>query len=289
MKNLLLKLFTLTLIILTSCKSQIPKDEIWLLVRGDDIGSSHAANVGCIESYQNGIVRSVELMVPCPWFPEAVKMLNENPGLDVGLHLVMTSEWSNMKWRPLTDCPSLVDSNGYFYPMVWENENFGKGANFQHSGWKIEEVEKELRAQIELGLKKVPHITHMGGHMGFAGVDPRIADLMKKLAKEYDLEVDFSQYGKQRFSGWGKAKITEDRIDSLAINLSKLEPGLYMFVDHPGKDVPEMQAIWHKGYEHVAQDRDAVTNAFTSEKVKAVIKEKNIKLVSYKDIKELGK
>ena len=40
-----------------------------------------------------------------------IKMLKENPGLDVGLHLVITSEWENVKWRPLTHCPSLTDEN----------------------------------------------------------------------------------------------------------------------------------------------------------------------------------
>src|SRR4030042_4829637 len=73
-----------------------------LIVRGDDIGSCHAANVACIRSYKEGIMTSVELMVPCSWFPEAVKMLNENPGLDVGIHVVLTREWDNYKWRPLT-------------------------------------------------------------------------------------------------------------------------------------------------------------------------------------------
>ena len=75
------------------------QQDIKLLVRGDDIGSSHNANLACIESYKNGIVRSVEIMVPCSWFEEAVIMLNENPGLDVGIHLTLTSEWDNYKWR----------------------------------------------------------------------------------------------------------------------------------------------------------------------------------------------
>lgn len=66
-----------------------PDKEIYLLVSGDDIGSSHAANLGCIESYQNGIMQSVELMPVCPWFPEAVKMLKDNPDLDVGIHLAL--------------------------------------------------------------------------------------------------------------------------------------------------------------------------------------------------------
>ena len=36
-------------------------------VRGDDIGSSHAANVACIRCCRDGIVRSLEGMVTAPW------------------------------------------------------------------------------------------------------------------------------------------------------------------------------------------------------------------------------
>ncbi len=125
--------------------------EINLLIRGDDIGSSHTSNVACIESYKNGIMRSVELMVPGPWFPEAVRLLNENPGLDVGVHLVVTSEWNDIKWRPLTCCPSLVDKDGYFYPMIWQRPDFPAGTALNDAPWKIEEIEKEFRAQIETG------------------------------------------------------------------------------------------------------------------------------------------
>ena len=63
---------------LTQTKS--PQGEIKLVVRADDIGSCHAANLACIQCYREGIVRSVEVMVPCPWFNEAAKMLRENPG-----------------------------------------------------------------------------------------------------------------------------------------------------------------------------------------------------------------
>src|ERR1044072_1020501 len=87
-----------------------------LIIRGDDMGFSHAGNLGIIESYKNGIETSVEVLVPSPWFPEAVRLLKENPSVDVGIHLTLTSEWDNEKWRPLTDCKSLEDSNGYFYP-----------------------------------------------------------------------------------------------------------------------------------------------------------------------------
>src|SRR5438105_4031927 len=100
------------------------KERVRLLVRGDDMGSTHAANLACIDSYQKGIMRSTEIMVPCPWFEHACSLLNENKALDVGVHLVLTSEWSMYKWRPLTQCPGITDESGYFLPMVWPREGY---------------------------------------------------------------------------------------------------------------------------------------------------------------------
>jgi chitin disaccharide deacetylase len=258
-------------------------NEIQLLVRADDIGSFHAANVGCIESYQNGIARSVELMPVCAWFPEAVEMLNENPGYDVGIHLTLTSEWSSVKWRPLTHCPSLVDEDGYFFPMVWKNTNFPPGSSISESDWKLEEMEQELRAQVELSLKHLPHISHLSSHMGFIGLDPKIGELVNNLAKEYKLEVNTE--GLQRFTGWGRDVPMEQRIDKFCENLEKLTPGRYLFVEHPAKDTEEMKTVGHVGYENVGLDRDWVTRVFTSEKVKQTIQKKGIQLISYKDLK----
>ena len=92
-----------------------------LVIRIDDMGALHSVNTASIDTYKNGIATSVEVLAVGPWFPEAVKMLKENPGLDVGIHLAITSEWENVKWRPLTHCPSLVDENGYFFPMMGRN------------------------------------------------------------------------------------------------------------------------------------------------------------------------
>src|SRR5688572_29940141 len=77
---------------------------IRLIVRGDDMGYTHSGNEAIIKSYKEGIETSIEVIVPSPWFPEAVKLLQQNPGVDVGIHLAITSEWDNIKWRPLSDC-----------------------------------------------------------------------------------------------------------------------------------------------------------------------------------------
>jgi predicted glycoside hydrolase/deacetylase ChbG (UPF0249 family) len=259
---------------------------IYLLVRGDDIGSSHSANQACIESYRNGIMRTVELMVPGPWFPEAVRLLNENPGLDVGVHLVVTSEWNDIKWRPLTCCPSLVDKDGYFFPMVWKRPDFPKGTALKDAPWKINEFEQELRAQIEMAKKYVPRASHIDCHMGFESVAPEIATLVKRLAIEYHLNIDPDAMGYQHMALWNRDDTTSvQRIASTLRSLENLKPGRYLFVEHPGMITPEMQAIWHKGYVNVASDRDAVTKVFTSKEVMDMIRSRNIKLVSYNELK----
>ncbi|WP_315816761.1 ChbG/HpnK family deacetylase [Paraflavitalea speifideaquila] len=126
-----------------------------LIIRGDDMGFSHSGNLALIKTYKEGIEQSIEVIVPSPWFPEAAALLAANPGVDVGIHLAITSEWDNIKWRPVSNCPSLTNADGYFYPMIWPNKNYPDGALIEHP-WKIADIEKEFRAQIELALKKFP-------------------------------------------------------------------------------------------------------------------------------------
>lgn len=267
--------------------SAVQNKGIYLIVRGDDIGSCHAANVACIRSYKEGFMTSVELMVPCPWFPEAVKMLNENPNLDVGVHVTLTSEWDNIKWRPLTWVPSLTDVDGYFYPTLWRRKGAPAGTALREAKWKIEDVEKEMRAQIEMAKRKVPRVTHMTAHMGCAGWNPSVQALWTKLAKEYDLTILPSGRQVRGMGGFGEAKTAKDRIEKFIKTLEGLKSGTYLFVDHPGLETAEMGAIGHVGYENVAEDRDAVTEVFTSEKVKQAIDRLGIKLISYAGLNKL--
>lgn len=267
-------------------------EEIYLIIRADDIGSSHAANIGCIKSFDEGIAQSVEVMVPCPWFLEAAKLLKERPGYDVGVHLTLTSEWGDYKWGPLTCAPTLTDSNGYFYPRQkdWVND---KAEAFWNANPNMEEVEAELRAQIERAMKHIPQISHLTGHMGIESesVSPKMSALFHKLAAEYGLDIHPADYNVKRFNDYNNPdpkQKTSDREAEFIATLKRLEPGIYLFVEHPGADVPEMQAIGHAGNNGVAKRRAEVTKIFTSPDLKEVIKERNIKLISYKDLKTIG-
>ena len=260
-----------------------------LIVRADDMGSLRAANIACLKGYTEGIESSIEVMVVTAWFPEAARLLRENPGIDVGLHLTLTSEWENVKWRPLTHCPSLTDENGYFLPMMTPNKAY-PGKAILENKWDILEVEQEARAQIELALKNIPQISHISGHMGSTGFDPQVVALMKKLSEEYHLPVvdrvsAMEEYGFSYKGYEGPSKSYAEKEASFLKMLDTLEPGKsYMFIDHPALDNEEMQTVGHVGYEQVAMDRQGVTDLFTSAKVKQAIEQKGIELISYNEL-----
>ena len=255
-----------------------------LIVRGDDMGYAHAGNEALLKCSLEGIQTSIEVIVPSPWFPEAVKMLEANPEIDVGIHLAITSEWDNVKWRPLTDCKSLMDADGYFFPMVWPNQNYPGRAIRDHP-LKVAEIEKEFRAQIELALKKIPRLSHISAHMGCSNLSDEVKAMTKKLAKEYKIDIGPADHGVLPARYDGPKKTSEEKIESFIRMLSKLEDGkTYLFVDHPGLDSPELRAIHHIGYEDVASDRQGVTDTWTSTKVKAALRTYNVQLISYWDL-----
>ncbi len=282
MKHVILSLiFSLTL----GCLSGQSKEEIRLIIRADDIGSTHGSNLGCIKSYQEGIVRSVEIMVPCAWFTEAVRMLNENPGLDVGVHLTFTSEWENVKWRPLTHAPSITDEDGFFFPMIWPNDRYPENRTLKGSDWKLEEIEAEMRAQIELATSHIPQVSHLSCHMGCSGWDEQVAGVFSKLAQEYNLDISPGEIGVERFPGRITGETSAERIDTFIGGLRKLKAGnTYMFVEHPALAGAEMEAVGHEGYYTVNADRQMVTELFTSEKVIKEIEKLGIQLISYTDL-----
>lgn len=262
----------------------LAQEEIRLLVRSDDMGVAQAVNEGCVRSVVDGIARSVEVIVPGPWYPQAVRMLKERPDIDVGIHLCLTSEWEELKWRPLTAAPSLVDASGHFFPMTRQRKDFPPGSGFLDAGPKPEEVERELRAQIERLKADLPRLSHMSAHMGAAGATPELRAIVQKLGAEYGLAYEAKDVKPVR--GWsGASKSAEQKEAGLVEALEKLGPGTWLIVEHPATDTPESRALGHIGYTNVAEDRAGVLRALTSPRVKEVVRSRGIRLISYADLR----
>ena len=154
-------------------------DERVAIVHCDDIGMCHAANVGAFEALDHGPATCGSVMVPCPWFSEAAQLARGRPDIDLGVHLTITSEWSSYRWGPVAgraSVPSLLDADGFLPRTTQEVAARGRP----------EEVEIELRAQIERALAAGIDVTHLDAHMGAVFMPPFI-HVYARLAVEYRL------------------------------------------------------------------------------------------------------
>src|SRR6202012_4367465 len=136
-----------------------PKGAKVLILHVDDAGMSHDSDDGVEKATGEGVATSTSVMMPCPWVPEIVKYIKEHPSLDAGLHLTLTSEWSNYRWGPLAgkaNVPGLVDKQGSMYPTV-------QAVYFSATP---DEVDKEIRAQYDRAIAMGFKPTHLDSHMG---------------------------------------------------------------------------------------------------------------------------
>ncbi|MDR2955565.1 MAG: ChbG/HpnK family deacetylase [Prevotella sp.] len=286
MKKLLLIIFmSITTLVSLSAQENGPG----LIVRLDDMGSLHSANTACMWSYGVGIGRTIEIMAVGSLFPEAVRNLKRISGydpVDVGVHLTLTSEWDDVKWRPLTHCPSLVDEDGYFFPMIRPNPAY-RGKAITENKYNLAEIEQEFRAQIELVQRHIPSVSHLTGHMGSVTFDKAVFEMVKKLAVEYGLpyiddEESLKRYNIEFISYDGPKGNLVEKKESFRKMLDKLQPGRnYIFIAHPSMYNEETKEVKHIGYEWVAEDRQAETNLLIDDEIKQLLDEKNIRLKSY--------
>lgn len=153
-----------------------------VIFHSDDAGMSHSSNVGTIEAIEKGVVTSASTMMPCGWVPEWANYLKEHPQFDNGLHLTLTSEWENYRWIPVAGAaqvPSLADEQGCL------PDNVGLVAKRATA----DDIEKEIRAQIERAEKMGLPITHLDTHMGTVFARPDYLERYIKVGIEKHIPV----------------------------------------------------------------------------------------------------
>ena len=162
-------------------KLGLPASARIAILHVDDVGMCHGANAAFLELYRKGAVNSGSVMVPCPWFPEIAAAARNDPSLDLGVHLTLTSEWEGYRWRAISTTSrssGLVDNDGYLphrcRPL--------------RAQIVPEAAEIEMRAQIDRVLASGIDATHLDTHMGAALV-PELLATYVRLGREYRLPV----------------------------------------------------------------------------------------------------
>src|SRR5258708_35788210 len=116
-----------------------PANSRLLVIHADDFGMSHSVNRAIIEALENHWVTSASILVPCPWFPEVARWAKAHPEADLGIHLALNSEWTTLRWGPVSAQPkgsNLLHPDGYF-PLP---------AEYVASHAKISDFETETHA-----------------------------------------------------------------------------------------------------------------------------------------------
>ncbi|WP_304232676.1 polysaccharide deacetylase family protein [Jiulongibacter sediminis] len=161
-----------------------PKDAKVLILHVDDVGMSHDSNLGAIEAIENGVANSLSMMMPCSWVPGFQKYLEKHPNIDAGLHLTLTSEWDNYRWGPLAGkpaVPGLVDEQGALWSSV--------RATASHAS--ADEIETEIRAQLDRSRTMGWEPTHLDSHMGTLFARQDYLERYLKLGMEEGIPVMF--------------------------------------------------------------------------------------------------
>ena len=90
---ILVVLLCVTGLVCGQSKTQEPAE---LIIRMDDMGFCHGANMAFKRVLEEGTATSVSLMVNSPWLGEAVEILEQHPEVSVGVHLTLNANGGNI-------------------------------------------------------------------------------------------------------------------------------------------------------------------------------------------------
>jgi predicted glycoside hydrolase/deacetylase ChbG (UPF0249 family) len=161
-----------------------PKDAKVLILHVDDVGMSWDSNEGAKRAIEKGVATSWSVMMPCPWVPDVLHYLKQHPETDAGLHLTLTSEWKDYRWGPLsgkTSTPGLVDNEGALWQSVADV--------VAHAS--ADEVETEIKAQLQRAKDSGFAPTHLDSHMGTLFATPAFMERYVKVGIENKIPVMF--------------------------------------------------------------------------------------------------
>lgn len=271
-----------------SLAAQPAQPAIELLVRGDDMGHSLDVNMAFIQAHTQGILTSASLMAPSLYFDDAVARCKAHPKLAPGVHVTLMATVPMRPVSPPERVPSVIAANGFFHRGLQD---------FLKAQPKVEEVEREIRAQIEKCLASGLRFVYLDWHMASNGGKerPDIAALFPRLAREYGLlythdtlDVDGRYSGAKFFPAgletWGSQRLPDGSLvyysgpdmpaqtrDKFLKTLANLQPGAWYTICHPGL---------------YARRQAQSVELICSQEVRDIIRSRGIRLISYDDLRK---
>jgi predicted glycoside hydrolase/deacetylase ChbG (UPF0249 family) len=272
-----------------------PRDAKLLILHADDLGFAHSANAASFDALDKGLISSASIMVPTPWITEVAAYARAHPDADLGLHLTLTAEWQTYRWGSVESkdkVPSLLDPDGTF-----PNNDSTVAVRA-----KLEEIELELRAQIQRALALGIRPTHLDSHMGSLFTTPALLATYVKIAHEYHLP--FLALRTNPFGGSPMPLAPNDiPLDALIqagedvpaekwkefyLNaIANLKPGLTEIIVHLGHDDAELRAVTvnHDPWGSAWRQRDY--DVVNSPEFRKALQDNKVILIKWRDLQKL--
>ena len=264
-----------------------PANSRLLVIHGDDFGMSHSVNRATEEALEKRWITSASILVPCPWFPEVATWAKSHPDADLGIHLALTSEWTPLRWGPVSPQAkgsSLLDPNGYL-PLT--SEEVAKHAT-------ASDVETETHAQIDKAQAAGIRLSHFDTHMGAIVTTPDLIGVYIGLGRAYKLPVMLDERANsvappgtvllnqllQMTPGTSKAQW----LDAYKKMLAPLPPGSYQLIVHLAYDDDEMRGATFDHPNWGAEWRQNDFDLVRSPEFQKFLKDQNFILVGWKEL-----
>lgn len=247
-----------------------------LIINADDFGLTKGVTLGILDSMEKGIVTETTAMVNGNCFDEGIEEAKRRGIKGIGIHLNLT--WGKPV-LPLNKVITLINDKGVFK----------KGYN-ELGKYSLNEIEMELKAQIERFFASGFQPTHIDGHHHFYGLYPQLMKIVIKLSKEYSLPLRFvnEEYREmykinniKTTSGFTSEfygeNVSEERLKEIILKYSSYDTVEIMV--HPGYADEELNLI--STYNSI---RKKELDILTSRQMKAFIKEQRIELIGFKNL-----
>jgi predicted glycoside hydrolase/deacetylase ChbG (UPF0249 family) len=261
-----------------------------LILNCDDLGMYPAVNRGIVEAVTRGVATTCSLMTPCPGASEAIELLRRHPEIPFGIHLTVVCDLPALRWGPLVSkekVRSLLNDDGDLFNVHQLEELMAQA--------RLDELELEFRAQIEMALAANLEPTHLDWHCYLDGGRDDVFELGVALAHEYGLALRASaRAAQQRLKNEGLPSNDHPLLDSFSLDLvakstryaemlRALPPGLTQWAVHPALADVEAKAVDPDGW----RVRHSDYEFFVSAQAHEITAQESIVLMDYLPVQQL--
>lgn len=259
----------------------------YLITNADDFGFTRDVNEGIVHAYRQGILTATTLMATGAAFDHALGLARENPGLDVGVHLVLVGSVG----YPST-VSGLVKAISLRRILIYE------------------ELAAQIRKVLDGGVQPTHLDTHKHTHLL-----PPVLDAVARLSREFEIPWVRRPFDLPRNAGGASWKTraashsfafvrrrfhrvltahgcrTTDHFagfrmtgrygaSELARLVRELPEGSTEFMCHPGFCSDELRGMTTR----LKESRQEELNALTSAEVRTAVKEAKVTLTNYRNL-----